>query len=128
MTMSKSRTVLADPAAASEVFYDGACPVCRREISVYQTMASDSVSWRDVSGPDAVDVDGRSQAALLARFHARRADGAIVSGFKAFLAVWRATPRLAWLGRLLDRQPFLFVGEGAYRAFLKVRPLWRRAS
>lgn len=116
----------ADPNAAGEVFYDGACPICSREIALYKRMASDDVAWRDVSGAEAPGVEGRSREQLLARFHVRRADGTLVSGFRAFMAIWRATPRLRWVGRLLDRQPFAALGEGAYRAFLALRPLWRR--
>lgn len=118
----------ADPARAAEVYFDGACPVCRREIALYQKMSDDDVAWRDVSSGAPPDAAGLSREALLARFHVRRVDGGVVSGFRAFLAVWRATPRLAWLARLLDRPPFTWVGEGAYRLFLKMRPLWRRPS
>lgn len=112
-----------DPARAAEVFYDGACPVCRAEIAVYRRALGDDVSWRDVSAetPDGLDRD-----TLLARFHVRRADGALASGPKAFLAIWRTSPRLRWLAVALDRQPFLWIGEALYWAFLKIRPLWRR--
>jgi len=116
----------ADPAAATEVFYDGACPLCRREISTYRRLEGmDRIDWRDVSaaGFDAPDLE---RDAALARFHARRADGALVSGAAAFLAVWRRNPRLAPLARMLDRTPFRQGLELAYRGFLRVRPLWRR--
>ena len=114
-----------DPARAAAVFYDGGCPLCRAEIATYRQMkGGDSIDWQDVAnGPPPPEI-GREAA--LARFHARRADGTLVSGFRAFLAVWRANPRLAPVAKLLDRAPFTWVGEGGYRLFLKVRPLWRR--
>jgi predicted DCC family thiol-disulfide oxidoreductase YuxK len=115
----------ADPARAAEVFFDGACPLCRAEIAAYRTMpGGDTIAWRDAATGDAPPEI--TPAAALARFHARRADGQLVSGFRAFLAVWRANPRLAGLARVLDRAPFTWAGEGAYRLFLRVRPLWRR--
>ena len=115
----------ADPARASAVFFDGGCPMCRAEIATYQKMTgADSIDWQDVANGPAPPEIGREAA--LARFHVRRADGTLVSGFRAFLAVWRVHPRLAPLARLLDRPPFTWVGEGAYRLFLAVRPLWRR--
>lgn len=121
-----------DPARAADVFYDGGCPVCRKEISFYQRIASDDLAFRDLTDAEAAReaqaASGLGTDALMARFHVRRADGTIASGFAAFLAVWRATPRLAWLGRALDRQPFLFLGERAYRLFLALRPLWRRRA
>ena len=116
-----------DPARAAEAFYDGGCPVCRAEIAQYRTMrGGDRIAWRDVSAEPAPD--GLDRATALARFHVRRADGALVSGFRAFMAIWRANPRLAPLARLLDRAPFAWAGEAAYLAFLRVRPLWRRAA
>ncbi len=115
-----------DPAAAAEVFYDGACPLCRAEIAQYRRMnGADAICWRDVAAGEAPPET--TPAAALARFHARRGDGRLVSGFAAFLAVWRAYPRLAPVARLMDRQPFLWLGEAAYRLFLRVRPLWRPA-
>jgi predicted DCC family thiol-disulfide oxidoreductase YuxK len=117
----------ADPARAAAVFYDGACPLCSAEIATYRQMrGGDSIDWQDVAnGPPP---DGLDRETALARFHARRADGELVSGFRAFLAVWRVHPRLAPLARLLDRPPFTWFGEAAYRIFLKVRPLWRRVD
>lgn len=117
----------ADPARAAEVFFDGGCPVCRAEIAVYRGMeGGDSIAWRDASAGEAPPEIG--PAAALARFHVRRADGTLVSGFRAFLAVWRANPRLAGAASLLDRAPFLWAGEAGYRLFLLLRPLWRRPS
>lgn len=114
-------------ATAIEVFYDGACPICRAEIAQYRRMrGAEAAQWRDVAAGDAPpEIDAGT---ALARFHVRRADGQLVSGFRAFLAVWRLNPRLASLARLLDRRPFTWVGEVCYRGFLLVRPLWRRPS
>jgi predicted DCC family thiol-disulfide oxidoreductase YuxK len=116
-----------DPARAAEAFFDGGCPVCRAEIATYRKMrGGDAIRWRDVSAGDAPPEIGRDAA--LARFHVRRADGTLISGFRAFLAIWRANPRLAPLARALDLPPFRWAGEGAYRLFLRLRPLWRRPA
>ncbi|MEM6744662.1 MAG: DUF393 domain-containing protein [Pseudomonadota bacterium] len=115
----------ADPAAACEVFYDGACPLCRREIATYRKMdGMDAIDWRDVAADEfaAPDLD---RDAALKRFHVRLESGEIVSGARAFLAVWRRSPRLGPIARLLDRRPFVDVLELGYRGFLKIRPLWR---
>ena len=125
--MTEPAPTAQDPAAAAEVFYDGACPLCRAEIKQYRGMrGAEAIAFRDVAAGDAppeIDAD-----AALARFHVRRADGALTSGFRAFLAVWRANPRLAPVARLLDRAPFTWIGEGVYRLFLRLRPLWRPAA
>lgn len=120
-----TQTAAIEPAAAAEVFYDAACPLCRREIAAYRRMDGlAEVAWRDVADP-ATAIEGLDRAAALARLHVRREDGQIVSGAAAFLAVWRRSPRLRPLAVLLDRQPFRTVLEGGYRVFLKIRPLWR---
>lgn len=111
--------------SAKEVYYDGACPLCRREIAAYRRMPGlQSVVWRDVSDPDFA-AEGVDREAALARFHVRRADGEVVSGAKAFLAIWRRSARLAPVARTLDRQPFLAALDLGYAAFLRLRPLWR---
>lgn len=61
-------------------------------------------------------------ALLLARFHAREGDGPLLHGAAAFAAMWRAIPLLRPLGLLARLPPVLWVLEGAYRAFLRLRP------
>lgn len=127
-TRSKSSrmSTATDTKQAAEVFYDGACPICSREIAVYRKMDGlETAAWTDVSQPGAAP-EGVTQAEALARFHIRRQDGEIVSGARAFLAIWRRSPRLRWLAVALDRRPLVDALELAYCGFLKLRPLWRR--
>ncbi|MBK6975022.1 MAG: DUF393 domain-containing protein [Sterolibacteriaceae bacterium] len=82
------------------VLYDGACPLCRREIGIYRglpPLRSDSpVCFADVSGA------------------------------QAFLALWAALPGWRWLA-LLGRLPgAAWVMERAYQLFLRWRPLLQR--
>lgn len=115
-------------AGSPTVYYDGGCPVCRREIDVYrQGPGGDRLRWVDVScepadrlGPDL------DRAAALARLHVRLPDGRLVSGAAAFATLWRSLPRWRWLGYLLSTRPAVAVADVAYGLFLKVRPLWRR--
>jgi predicted DCC family thiol-disulfide oxidoreductase YuxK len=111
------------------VYFDGGCPVCSREIAVYQSQAgADAVSWVDVSRCDASQLGpDLSRADAMARLHLRRADGSLVSGAEAFTSLWRVLPRWSWLGRLLGTAPALVVLEAMYRMFLVVRRSWRRA-
>ncbi len=105
------------------VLYDGACPLCRREIGLYRDLKSLApVGWRDVSAPDAVLPEGGDRAQYLARFHVQRADGSLLSGAAAFVALWSVLPGWRWLGRfgrLPGMTPLL---EVAYRFFLRFRP------
>jgi predicted DCC family thiol-disulfide oxidoreductase YuxK len=123
--MSRGETERATPRVA-EVWYDGECPVCRREIGLYRGFTDlGHVDWRDVSDP-AVPTGSIGRAEALRRFHVRLADGRVVAGAAAFIALWRDTRHLAWLARLIDRWPLRPLFDLAYSAFLAVRPLWYR--
>jgi predicted DCC family thiol-disulfide oxidoreductase YuxK len=110
-----------------QVFYDGGCPVCSREIAFYRARPGlDGFDWIDVStaAPEALG-PGLTRDAALARMHVRRADGTLVSGAAAFAEMWRRMPRLRWLGMLLSAPPFGALAELGYRGFLRVRKAWR---
>ena len=111
------------------VYFDGACPVCSREIEMYRRQpGADAVQWVNVAQCEAPALGaGLTRAAAMARLHVRRADGSLVSGARAFTELWRALPRWAWAGRLLGSGPGLWLLEGSYRVFLVVRRSWRKA-
>lgn len=114
-------------APACTVYYDGACPVCAREIAHYKTRAgAERIAFVDASAEGAETGEGLSREAALARMHARLPDGTLVSGAAAFAAVWTALPGWRWLGRLVSLPGARHAAELGYRAFLRLRPLWRR--
>ncbi len=123
------QTLPIDGRAAGRVFYDGGCPVCRREIGWYQAMrGADDIDWVNIDPevPLPTDLpDGMSRDVLLKRFTIVRRDGAVVSGGPGFIALWRALRPLRWLGIATDHTIGAFVGERLYRLFLRVRTLWR---
>ena len=112
------------------VLYDGACPLCRREIGIYRglkPLRSDSpVCFADVSDAALPLPPGTTREQLLARFHVRGRDGELLSGARAFLALWAALPGwrwLAWAGRLPGAA---WTMERTYRLFLRWRPMLQR--
>ncbi|MEL6661836.1 MAG: DUF393 domain-containing protein [Pseudomonadota bacterium] len=108
------------------VWYDGACPLCLREISLMRKLdRRGAIDFVDVSegAPQSCPID---RAELLARFHAQEAGKPIVSGAAAFAAMWRAIPVLAPFGHLARIPPVLWLLERAYRGFLKIRPALQR--
>ena len=108
------------------VLYDGACPLCRREIGVYrglQPLQQDSpVCFADVNDAALPLPPGTTREQLLARFHVRGRDGVLLSGAQAFLALWAALPGWRWLARLARLPGVLPLLERAYRGFLHLRP------
>lgn len=108
-----------------KVWYDGACPLCTREIALMRRLDKrKTITFVDVaSGADpSCPID---RATLLARFHAEE-DGVVHDGAAAFAAMWRAIPLLRPLG-LAARSPLVLrVLEAAYLRFLKLRPRLQR--
>lgn len=106
------------------VWFDGGCPLCRREIALMRRLAPPgAIRFIDLDDGDADCPLDRGR--LLARFHALE-DGRMLSGAAAFAAMWRAIPRLRPLG-LAARNPLVLAGlERLYRAFLRGRPRLQR--
>jgi predicted DCC family thiol-disulfide oxidoreductase YuxK len=110
------------------VLYDGACPLCSREIAWYRRhQASEPVDWLDVSRCEAAALPaGIPRAAALARFHVVDGHGRPASGAAAFARLWASYPglrRIAWLAR---RPGIAHALELGYRAFLPLRPVLAR--
>lgn len=119
----------AHPSKAT-LYYDGACPVCAREIVMYRRQpGADGINWVDAADCDAARLGpGLTREAALARLHLRLPDGRLLDGAAAFAELWRQLPRWAWLGRLLGTGWRLRALEVAYRLFLRLRPAWRRGT
>lgn len=109
------------------VWFDGNCPLCRREIALMQRLdRRGAIRFLDVAkgegGTCPVD-----RADLLARFHAME-DGRLLSGAAAFAAMWRAIPLLRPIGLLARNAAVLAMLESAYRQFLRIRPRLQRLA
>jgi predicted DCC family thiol-disulfide oxidoreductase YuxK len=112
------------------VLYDGACPLCRREIAVYQNLQplqpDTPVCFADVSNLVIQLPPGTTREQLLARFHVQNRDGQLLSGAQAFLALWAVLPGWRWLA-MFGRLPGVdWMMEQTYRLFLKQRPTLQR--
>ena len=102
------------------VWFDGGCPLCRREIAWMKGQTRpEAVQYIDVRKADSCPLD---PSLLLARFHAQERDGPLLSGAAAFAALWRRSRALRLLGLAACWPPALWVMERAYVAFLRVRP------
>ena len=62
----------------------------------------------------------------MARFHVLQADGRVLSGARAFVALWQRLPGWKWLAAIARFPGALAAMEAAYRGFLMVRPLIQR--
>ena len=110
-------------AATLTVLYDGACPLCRREIDMYRRLQADvPLCFADISDSDVPLPEGATREQLMARFHVRRPDGSLESGAHAFLALWSVLPGWRWLAMAGRLPGAAWAMERAYRAFLHLRP------
>ena len=103
-----------------KVWFDSACPLCAREISIMRKLDwFNKVDFVDVlSTPDCPT----QREHLLERFHAQRLGGPLLSGAAAFALLWRSLPLLRPLGEIA-RIPFVLrILEILYLRFLAIRP------
>ena len=92
---------------AITVFYDGACPLCSREIGHYRKLAASApVVWLDVTQPDApLDAYGIRYTDAMARFHVLDAEGRWHVGIRGFLRLWQVLPGYRWLAVFIAAVP-----------------------
>jgi len=108
------------------IWYDGGCPLCRREIAFMRRLdARRRIDFIDVADEAAACPIDRQ--ALLDRFHASE-NGVLLSGAAAFAAMWRAIPMLRPLGLLARSRMVLNILERAYSTFLRARPSLQRLA
>ncbi|MFZ6847720.1 thiol-disulfide oxidoreductase DCC family protein [Undibacterium sp. RuRC25W] len=111
------------------VYFDGACPICSKEISTYQKLkGGDHIQWVDASVCQDQELgDELNRQSALARLHVRDAQGKLVHGAAAFVEMWKHLPALSWVTPLLSNRIAIGLLDLAYNLFLRLRPLWRKA-
>jgi predicted DCC family thiol-disulfide oxidoreductase YuxK len=121
--------VISCEAGPLTVYYDGACPLCSIEIRHYAGQAgAERLCFVDASASGAETGPGLPRADAMKRFHVRQADGRLLSGAAAFIAIWERLPAWRWAARLARLPGVTAVLEFAYRLFLPVRPLLSRLA
>ena len=92
-------------------FFDGACPICAREIALMKRLdRRQRLAFCDFSRPnyDAASI-GFAPSELSRVIHARWADGSVITGVEVFRAMWEAVGLgvLARLSRLSLVEPLV---------------------
>jgi len=102
-----------------EVFFDGACPLCRREIATLRRLdgGRGRIRFTDIAVPgfDPGPL-GRTREELMARIHGRLPDGSLVTGVEVFRRLYAAVgfgplvaaTRLPGISHALDAAYALF--------------------
>ena len=72
------------------LYYDGECPLCKREISLLKRLSKNRLNFVDVH--QAHDKDLPSKDLLLKRLHLRKENGEWLIGLDANVYAWSMTP------------------------------------
>jgi predicted DCC family thiol-disulfide oxidoreductase YuxK len=112
------------------VYFDGACPLCSKEIATYQNWrGAENIVWVDASRCDEQDLgQGLQRTHALAKLHLRDENNQLLSGAAAFVAMWTMFPAIAWLVPILNKPWMIRLLDYLYVLFLKARPVWRRQT
>tara|TARA_B100000963_G_C22290760_1_gene521304 strand:+ start:253 stop:636 length:384 start_codon:yes stop_codon:yes gene_type:complete len=107
------------------VFYDGSCPLCSREIALYQRQrGAETICWLDVADQTLTEglPEGISRDQLMQRFHVQDNNGRVQTGGDAFLKLWASLPNFRPLAWLFSLPPMRCLVNKLYDAILPVRP------
>ena len=105
------------------VLYDGACPVCSREIAHYRRRkGSERINWVDIR-TDAKSLEQLqiSPQDALAVFHVRDHDGHWHTGTSAFIYLWSQIRPYQFLATIVTRLRLTPLLDWGYDKFLKWR-------
>jgi predicted DCC family thiol-disulfide oxidoreductase YuxK len=105
-----------------EVFFDGQCPLCRREIAFIRWLdRRGRVAITDIAAPGfEPESIGRTRDELMARIHGRLADGRLVEGVEVFRRLYAAVG-LGPLVAFSRVAPISWVLDAGYRWFARNR-------
>ena len=106
-----------------EVFFDGKCPLCKREIDMVRKKDTESrLIFTDIAADDFSPTD-RDLGTLMREIHGRYADGNYVTGVEVFREIYTRIgfKRLVGPTRLPVIRQFLDLGYRCF-AWLRFKP------
>jgi hypothetical protein len=118
------------PDARLEIFFDGLCPLCSREIDHYRKQAgSENLLFTDITLPE-FDASDRGLDPIEVHhvMHVKTTQGEIKTGIDAFISIWEILPRYRWLARLGKAPPMHFCLQSGYLIFAQIRPYLPRKT
>jgi predicted DCC family thiol-disulfide oxidoreductase YuxK len=112
-----------DASAIPVVFFDGGCPMCRREIAHYRKLrGANQLLWVDiVESNKALANYGLSYSEAMARFHVLDTEGRWQTGAAGFVELWSHLPTYRWLAQTIRMLRLLPVLDAAYTPFARWR-------
>jgi len=111
-------------------FYDGGCPLCRKEVQHYRKIdRAHAVQWIDIDAQgDQLEDFGITQATAMTRFHVLDHEGQMQTGAAAFVALWSVLPYYRCLAKLARSMGLIPLLERLYIPFARWRLVRRRRN
>lgn len=105
------------------LFFDGQCPLCRKEIKHYQRIDhARRIDWQDLFDPHTdVSQHGITHEAAMKVIHAVSQDGQVLKGVAAFMLIWRELPGYRHLARIISTLHVETLLDRLYHAFARRR-------
>ncbi len=105
-----------------EVFFDGACPLCRREINMLRRLdRRRKIRFTDIQSPEFQSASiGRTFEELMARIHGRLPDGSVIEGVEVFRRLYAAVG-FRWIVAMTHWPGISQLMNLGYRVFAKNR-------
>ena len=106
-----------------EVFYDGKCGLCSKEISYYQGIAPVGIFvWMDIANdPAPLQGFGITQAEALRHLHVRDTDGQWHKGAAAFIIIWKHLSYWRFLSAFVGLPIIRHIASMLYNKFADYR-------
>ncbi|MBE9396149.1 DUF393 domain-containing protein [Pontibacterium sp. N1Y112] len=106
-----------------EVFYDGDCPLCRKEINHYIRLDTDQrVNWRNIwQERDNLAKRGIEFSDAMKWLHTTDHNGDLHRGVYSFVVIWRELPYYRWLARVVVGLKLIGLMDIVYQRFARRR-------
>jgi predicted DCC family thiol-disulfide oxidoreductase YuxK len=106
-----------------EVFFDGKCGLCSKEISYYQGIAPVGIFvWMDIANdPAPLQEHGITQADALRHLHVRDTDGQWHKGAAAFIIIWKHLSYWRLLSAFVGLPIIRHIASALYNKFADYR-------
>ena len=109
-----------------EVFYDGACPLCAREIDFLRRKnGKGRIRFTDIADEsfDPVQYEGRTLEDFMSRIQGRSRDGSWIEGVEVFRRLYAAAG-FGWLVSFTRIPGISHILDTGYRVFARNRLRW----
>ena len=112
------------------VYYDGLCMLCSREIEHYKKQkGSDAFIFTDITSQDFdPSKEGVDPTLVHKIMHVKKSNGELRTGVDAFIEIWEHLPRYRKIAALAKKSPLKKALELGYQFFAVVRPYLPRKN